>query len=419
MTEVPKVVYYRLQNPANGIGHPEAEQLAAFAEQALTQGEREVVLGHLALCGECREVIALALPPLEEASLPKERQTAVVAAPVSTESGRWRLFAWPSLRWAALAAGVAVAASVLIWSPGRRNQPGTDQARVTHVVPDQSHAPVGSPSPAAKAEEPASVPAIVAGLNSSPVLAKKQRFASPSDKSSNPFESGGASGAALALRAADGPAAFAAANESEIDTRAKASTVDQVRGSGHESDPASGGVTLMARNESPAIEKAKPVPPALDAGEQEKSSPWAAGSLVVNGRNTSPALKQAVTSDVSVAWQIEKGVLQGSKDGGQSWQTVLQTEHELLCYTSYGDLIWAGGRAGILYRSVDNGVTWTRVRPAIQDQPLTSDVTHITLRSPALRSSPPSGLETVLSAGAADAKEVWSSADGGRTWSKK
>lgn len=47
--------------------HPDADQLSAFAEQALPAHEREEVLLHLAVCGDCRETVAMALA-VDEAS---------------------------------------------------------------------------------------------------------------------------------------------------------------------------------------------------------------------------------------------------------------------------------------------------------------------------------------------------------------
>ena len=40
--------------------HPDAESLSAFSEQALNERERAEVLAHLAVCGRCRQVVALA-----------------------------------------------------------------------------------------------------------------------------------------------------------------------------------------------------------------------------------------------------------------------------------------------------------------------------------------------------------------------
>jgi len=66
-SEVPKIVYDRLrtaapepENNAVARAHPDADLLTAFAEQALSASEREEVLHHLALCGNCREVLSIA-----------------------------------------------------------------------------------------------------------------------------------------------------------------------------------------------------------------------------------------------------------------------------------------------------------------------------------------------------------------------
>ncbi|HTW79105.1 MAG TPA: carboxypeptidase regulatory-like domain-containing protein [Terracidiphilus sp.] len=63
--------------------HPDADQLSAFIEQALPAHERAGVLAHLAVCSECRAVVALALP---------EEETVVQAAHVPARSffsGPW------------------------------------------------------------------------------------------------------------------------------------------------------------------------------------------------------------------------------------------------------------------------------------------------------------------------------------------
>src|SRR5208282_1428090 len=134
MTEVPKIVYDRLRaaRPERALPdralpertHPDADLLTAFAEQALAATERDGVLEHLAFCGDCREVIALALPAADIVAAPIATETAVRATPVPAKSERNFLtaFAWPSLRWAALAAGVAVVASVLLVHPGKLNK---------------------------------------------------------------------------------------------------------------------------------------------------------------------------------------------------------------------------------------------------------------------------------------------------------
>ncbi len=67
--------------------HPDAEQLSAFAEEALPVNERAEVMGPLAGCARCRMVVALALPEEGPAALPVRRRAWWAG---------WRL-AWPVL----------------------------------------------------------------------------------------------------------------------------------------------------------------------------------------------------------------------------------------------------------------------------------------------------------------------------------
>lgn len=94
MQNVPNIVRDRLK-AATAVSHPDADTLTAFSERLLPVAERAVVLEHLARCGDCREVVALALPETE------------TFQPVLGPGSRW--LAWPSLRWAFVAAGIAMA----------------------------------------------------------------------------------------------------------------------------------------------------------------------------------------------------------------------------------------------------------------------------------------------------------------------
>ena len=78
--------------------HPDADQLSAFAEQALPAHEREATLAHLAVCAECRAVVALSLP-LERVPAPAEK-------PARRVWFRGWYLAWP--------AAAAIAALVLV-----------------------------------------------------------------------------------------------------------------------------------------------------------------------------------------------------------------------------------------------------------------------------------------------------------------
>src|ERR1700722_13251568 len=126
MTEVPKIVHNRLRvagEASQGRPHPEGDLLAAFAKQALNSSERNGVLQHLSLCEDCRDAVVLALPAEAASALRPMETEADHAALIPAIANRSWLnlgsFAWPTLRWAALAAGIAVAASVLLLHPAK------------------------------------------------------------------------------------------------------------------------------------------------------------------------------------------------------------------------------------------------------------------------------------------------------------
>src|SRR5260370_24348116 len=99
MQNVPKIVVKRLQSPT-AEWHPDADLLTAFAEHSLAGRERAHVVEHLARCGECREIVALALPATEAAA----------AGRLGSVAGSgW--FSWPVLRWGVVAAGMVAVLS--------------------------------------------------------------------------------------------------------------------------------------------------------------------------------------------------------------------------------------------------------------------------------------------------------------------
>ena len=129
MSEIPKIARERLAQGAAGAGsHPDADQLTAFVERSLGTQEREQVLEHLAHCAACREVVAVALPPPEEA--------ARAAAPAF----RWLQWpAWGGLRWAAVAATLVIAVTLVFQS--YREAPQTLSSETAQSRPVAATAP--------------------------------------------------------------------------------------------------------------------------------------------------------------------------------------------------------------------------------------------------------------------------------------
>jgi Photosynthesis system II assembly factor YCF48 len=142
MQKVPKIVQERLQRatPRAVEAHPDADVLTAFTEQSLEASERARVMEHLARCGDCREVVALALPVTE-----------AVAMPSSVRAARAPWLSWPVLRWAVVAAGILLVTSVGILQYKQR--PQQNAALVASPVRQEEKVipPSQSPRPAAQA----------------------------------------------------------------------------------------------------------------------------------------------------------------------------------------------------------------------------------------------------------------------------
>jgi hypothetical protein len=447
MTEVPKIVYDRLRAVLPERTHPDADLLAAFAEQALSGAERDGVLQHLALCGDCRDVVALALPAADVVP-PQTTDEAGVRTTVSRAGApapdKLR-FAWPTLRWAALAAGVVVAAAVLLVHPGKLNQatlPSTNPQVATSAPPASGLQTPSSSVPSSR------VPSST--IASSPtdqyaVLAKTDEARRKSElRFSNKLKAGQVvrpslqteSGILLADNKKDSgladkplgaPSASARAFNYDARTSQAATETVEVAGAAAAvtTEPSTENV-LMARNnaprnDAPAIEKAKPAPQEMEVNEEERKAQAAVvpGPARAEARNVMSAAKLASPASQSLAphvtWAINAGALQRSLDSGQSWQDALHADHPLLCYASHDEDVWTGGEAGTLFHSYNSGVTWVQVQPSIKARQLSSDITHIELRGD-FRDGVRGPAKIILST---SNNEIWSSADGGKTWDKK
>jgi hypothetical protein len=483
MTEVPKIVHDRLRaapvqrsvpaqtgpgQNASELKHPGADLLTAFAEQSLSASERESLLEHLAGCGDCREVVMLALPEVDaivpvaaETEADRSRSVAIKANRGWLTSGG---FSWANLRWATLAAAVVVVAAVLALRPGSHND-NNNQAKLTPAsaspsasAPADVERQIAMATPSAglaeedlvrkdlgksevaQADRVRSVPQtrsapkpearqFVSNLDlkanqdlrsseakgvQSPapheeygmlVAGSTNGVKKDSERANRPAIAAGASGARLAVT----NGASTGRNTETVELESAAAAVPP--------EPSVAG-GLMARDEAPAVEKAKPATQELDANATASSDAQKTPVTdVPNAHKYSAgdfAYRNATLSKAAIVpkatWAITEGVLRRSLDGGQTWESALQADHPLQCYVVSGRDVWAGGQAGTLLHSPDGGATWTKVHPSFKEQTLTSDVTHI--------DAPGVGKITV-SAGDKEIKETWSSADGGLIWEKK
>src|ERR1700745_393486 len=104
MSKLPQIVRERMRAPQPEI-HPDADLLAAFAEQALPDRERRPLLAHLSICSACRDVLALAAVPAKSPGFTAKDTGGVQKAP-------W--FTWSVLRWGAAAACLVVVGTAVL-----------------------------------------------------------------------------------------------------------------------------------------------------------------------------------------------------------------------------------------------------------------------------------------------------------------
>ena len=398
MTDLPNIVRQRLRakRPEN---HPDPNLLSAFAEQTLRERERTAVLEHLALCGDCRDIVALATPPAESS--------------VADDIGRGQRvswFAWPVLRWGALAACLVIVGSAVLLRY-KLNQPAS---YVTKDLAAPAPPQVRSQPPAIARDDEQRLTASVPSANrEDALLAKKSDVGVPSPnpaaRSHGARSAPGttADGAQQAIRLhQDAGQNLPLERRTTVasDVSGAVPTVE-LRANEITAPPATEGRIDALRAEAPGKAKAATVP--ASAGMPAAPAPARVETpipgVVPVPANNKPAFLSR--GDVS-RWTISSdGQLQHSTDSGRTWQPVVVAEKATFrALSANGPDIWVGGAQGLLYHSTDAGGHWTQVKPAAGDLPLSVDIAAIEFTDPRHGK--------VTTAGG----EVWLTADAGRTW---
>ncbi len=455
MQDVPKIVRARLQRPMPE-SHPDADLLTAFAEQALTGRERDGVVEHLARCGDCREVVALALPATEAAAVTR-----------TVRPARTGWFSWPVLRWGVVAAGILTVTSVGVLQYRQRHLEKTLVA--TRLISQdqlaenpQSAAPASaSPVAAVQAEmgkqtvtrekaQP-SQSALAADKRSSANAIFPQARSLPRASSAGVFGGvrGGMNSAGGRYNPTPAPAQPVPSATTTVEVSGAAPLVttetsvqNQFHGAAVQNEPVEQSQALDYR-----VGKAKPA--------LAQASPMAPAPLL----RPDPSLMKGPAE----RWTISAGgALQRSLDGGKTWvdveiavddsmsanlarpvkaPTTTETQTELksqakaaksmarydappnaraadvapasrvifraVCVSSNAAEVWAGGSSGALYHTLDGGNLWTRVVPSDPSGTLTGDVVGIQFSD--LRNG------TVTTSAA----DIWTTADDGQSWHKQ
>ena len=444
MEQLPNIVRKRLNSAPAG-DHPDPDLLTAFAEQALPDQERTRVLLHLARCADCRDVLALAVPP-------------VVAASGALDTGRTVWFRWPILRWGAAAACVVIVGSAVLIkhdSMMRSTKIATVQEnpRADRLFEEQSRQ---SPQPAAPFPERERA---YLSADNEPTKKKFAASAQVGDQELGrqleghavtkvPSKSmmgqlpGGLAGerrgptvggaldvGAAAGRFSQGPMAYVPKPTTVPKVEAK-STAPQEQNSNEfavvevPKPPESVAVQATAnsvnessapaaesyeKREAPGKAKASTASAMFDAMKTPAAMAAPSGELDAK-QGVSRARAERVVSQRSLLsrWTISSdGQLQHSVDSGQTWQPVVVAEKATFrALSANGPDVWVGGAAGLLYHSIDAGAHWTQVKPTTADANLTADIAAIEFTD--FRRG-----KITTSTG-----ESWITEDGGQSWRK-
>lgn len=373
MQDIPKIVVIRLHGAAVTDPHPEAELLTAFAERSLAQPERELVLGHLARCAECRQVFELALPAFESTSVNT----------LSTTKMGW--LRWPALRW-----GLATAVVLAVVSVGVLQYERHEKDEMASSASPDSQIARQAPSSSPKQSEtaPSTVP-----NQETQKQAQKSAFPSretvarsSSTPAQNDFET------AMGRKARSEPATVATARNRAPDQLVQDQSMGQAApGSPYQS---------YANSE---VVKAKAAVPT-------DSVPALAPPNIP--LQTAPSLMQRA----SPRWTINaSGGLQRSFDAGKTWEDInvnpdagqASGKPVFRVVAAMGPDVWVGGSGAILYHSSDSGTRWQQVFPLAAGANPAGDITDINF------SSPRAG-KISTSAG-----EIWTTSDNGQSWQKQ
>lgn len=347
--------------------HPDADQLTAFAEGSLVAREQRQVLGHLARCVECREVVALATAAMPEPAMDRALAQAHASRRI------WGMGFWTWAGWTGAAALVALTSlpGLMHWQKAQQGKQQTAAVNGLARVPATIRAAPPA-QPAAKAE------AMVEAKTTPSRHAEKQEAAPPQaippttppmaenvPASGSPAEAGGIASAG------------APSGSTSFEVQAPATSAGNVsRGA------------LAARNGAIA---------------RGGSAPRTASSF----SRMAPSLSLSQThylASVPPRWRIDASGQAERLLAGGGWERVLAGETAKMRVVSLvGGAVWIGGENSRLYRSGDNGETWTEVALP-EKNGANHAIVHVVFQG---------SEEGTISA---EDGTVWRTEDGGRTW---
>lgn len=367
MAELPKIVAQRLRTTPS-TAHPDADVITAFVEKSLSEREREQVLGHMAECHACREVMAFSFP-----------QQQMTARKVPSVPPAW--LTWPALRWGALAACVVVVGAAVTLHRESRPVPSVERSdSPTQLEQASSAKAMPAPVPAAQSAQPAA---------SEPDLDAIAKRVEARDK-----ESLGHVGAAVKTRAA---VPMMNAPRPAVSAQTAPAVSDQASANSIAADQAEA-VPGRAKD---ALQASAPAAATAGPGSARPSVSMAMSGMAMK--------KELAPIGLVPRWTLSAdGTLQRSYDSGATWDTItVAGQSRFRALAADGLEIWVGGAKGALYHSSNAGQDWRQVQPASNGETLADDIIGVEF------------VDRLHGTVTTSGQEKWVTADAGQSWQKQ
>jgi hypothetical protein len=342
---------------------PDAEVIAAYAEQALGPAESAEWEGHFAACARCRDILRVLAASVDTPLAEKEvaqlgKLVSSVRAPVeitgrSPGRARPRFLDWRT-RW--LAPAIGVAAVLAVWFAMRPPWRATDRgASETLVAQAPREEAPSSPAPAEL--DQLSKVAPQQQDRKTATAPTPDRLSANAAPLNSPVETP-AKGRADAAAALDKISPSADEARSSLQKEKKLSALPDTR-----------------EGQPPAFSPAAPPPAKAQAAMEAPSAPQpmakdatsAAGAAVPQAETKADATGSAASRDKQVA------TLQGGGQPAARNERAIAAFRQIQNYSSMlkspsGSTLWRAGNGGVIERSTDAGKTWvSQMSPSQED----------------------------------------------------
>jgi hypothetical protein len=291
---------------------PDAETLAALADDTLPAVARREVEGHIADCDRCQALTA--------AMVRAELSTGTPAAVAADEVPAWRRRA---LHWLVPAAAAATAVALWVLVPGQGTPLPEEPAPERQIA-----ATPPPPSSEVISNEPLQIP--VDGRADSPDSLARERDTNVGSAA---------------------PATPPAAAPREPSLKAESPVAGGLQASGGERRDEA------AQSEALAVERERAL--------NQQASPLGAAARAADAANArAPAGVEVVSPNAQIRWRVGPGpVVQYSADGGATWTTQQTGAATALTAGSAPapEVCWLVGRGGLVLRTINGGRQWQRI----------------------------------------------------------